>query len=128
MKRLFILAFLFVLVACDKELDWVGVEAGNATLAGILKNASGVPMARTVVSLYAQNGASYVGQNTTDSQGRFQFTGLSQGAYVVQAQVSGKKISQSVAVSDDDAYVQVVLDARQAIPAATGPQSAPLTE
>lgn len=117
MKRYLLLLLLF-LVSCENEIDLSGVEAGNATIAGVLRDSSGQPMASIAVSLSSNTGK-LLATRSTSSSGRFEFTGLTAGVYRIRADVeSGKAVSTTVTVKNADSEVQVVLNASDALPVA----------
>jgi 5-hydroxyisourate hydrolase-like protein (transthyretin family) len=121
-KRVLLLLILLLFASCDSELDLAGVEAGNATLAGVLQDADGGPIQGITVSLRKKNATVVLAKDVTDREGNFEFTGLAAGTYTVKAAISSQQVvTQTVTLKSSDSEVQVTLDASDALPVAKLP-------
>lgn len=119
MKRALLILFILLFAACESELDLAGVEAGNATLAGILQDKNGKAMAGVTVALSAKRTGKQLDTDVTSANGHFEFRGLATGDYVLKAKLSGQQqITEYVTVDSDDSDLQVTLDASDALPVA----------
>ncbi len=120
-KKYLLALLLLFCVSCDSEWDMAGVEAGNATLAGVLRSAQGSPMGGVTVGLYKKGSSNSLAKDVTDAHGAFAFTGLGAGTYTVKAALEdGYQVVRTVGIEEGDAEIQVTLDASDALPVATG--------
>src|SRR3989441_7872186 len=102
--RAVLIGFLLLLVGVAPLSAW----AAGGSVTGIAKDALDRPLPAAQVRLEAGDGR-VVGQTTTDEQGRFSFTDVAPGTYVVVAAKDGFETATAVVTVTEDAAASATL-------------------